>query len=67
MVTVLVGNHQSIDVADVTAMGSEPLFRLPTTDPGVKQKTNPIRLDVDAVSITARLKRHHSHGGIVVG
>lgn len=53
MVAVLVGNHQGIDVADVSTMGGEALFGLTAADSGVEQEMNPVRLYVDAVPVAA--------------
>lgn len=64
---MFVRNDQSIDVADVPAVGGQSLVSLFSADSGVEQETKSVRFDVDAVSIADGLEGDHFHGSIVAG
>lgn len=67
MVTMFVGNQQSINVANVTAVGCQALFSQLSTNPGIEQESNAICFNVDAVSVATGLEGDHFHPGSLPG
>jgi len=56
MITVIMGNQQSVDLCDIAVVRGKPQLGLPTANPSVKQKANASGFHVDAIAVTSGLK-----------
>ncbi len=61
MVTVVMRNHQRIDVADVFAELLQPQIGLPAADACIDQQSHFVSLDENAVAAASGLQRDHFH------
>ena len=61
VVRVEMGQDQGVDLSNVAPVARQPRGGLPSADAGVEQQADPVALDVDAVTVRARLQRTGDH------
>jgi hypothetical protein len=61
MITVVMGNDDSVDIADRTSPGCQLFFSLDAVYPCVNEESYSTRFHIDAVAVAAGLQRECQH------
>jgi len=66
MVAVVVRDYQRVNVFDVTTVRGQPILGLPPADPGIEEKPDAARFDVNAIAVASGLQGDDFHRHIVL-